>query len=236
MKIYITRHGQVDYENNNWSNGDIPLSGTGQIQAKLLGEALKKLDFSGPVFASPYKRTIATAQLIAEECKTKIYPEACLREFFFSDESARKFQGMKLCDIRRYCGYIAEDACLPYPWWKSAKDDYEKIKKRSCEFWERILKSEYEEILAVCHDASVLGTIHFLNSRFQMGFPDDFQELIDYVMNKDLNCALSCIEINKEGQPSADFFMTWFLPEEYLTVNGSHMPRPDAIKTGQEFA
>lgn len=231
MKIYLTRHGHVDYSGADHGKGDIPLSGLGHIQAGLLGEAMKELGFGGPVFASPYRRTMMTAQYAAEACKADIYPDGALREFFFSTQAALRFQGMTLRELQKSCKSLAKDASLPYPWWEPQKDDYAGIVNRSREFWERILEQGHEEILAVCHDASVLGAVNFFNHRYQMGFPGDFQGLVDYMMDKDLNCGLSCLEIDERGAlASARFFMTQHLPEGHLTANGSRMRRPDVVR------
>lgn len=229
MKIYVTRHGQVDYSGQDQAKGDVVLSDTGCIQAKLLGQALKELGFCGPVFASPYKRTLMTAQSVAKVCGSKIYPQGALREFFFSDEAARNFQGMRLRDMQDSFSAIAPEAVLEYPWWEPQKDDYSSIAARAGTFWPKVLEGKHQEMLAVCHDASVLGFLHFFNQRLGLGFPEDFPGLVQDVMNKDLNCELSCMELDEKGNLiSAAFFMTWFLPEEYLTINGNRAERPEA--------
>ena len=71
MKVYVTRHGQVAtdaeyYGDVNYPRGDMPLSPLGREQAKLLGERLKKEGFNGRIFASPFIRTMETAELISE--------------------------------------------------------------------------------------------------------------------------------------------------------------------------
>lgn len=230
LKIYVTRHGQVDYSGQDQAKGDVPLSDTGWMQVKLLGQALKELGFCGPVFASPYKRTLMTAQSVAKACGSKVYPQGALREFFFSNEAARNFQGMRLKDMQDSFSAIAPDAALEYPWWEPKKDDYGSIAARAGTFWTKVLEGKHQEILAVCHDASVLGFLHFFNQRFGLGFPEDFPGLVQYVMNKDLNCELSCMELDEKGNLiSAAFFLTWFLPEKYLTINGNQVERPEAM-------
>ena len=70
MKRYITRHGAVvDYraerDDHLYPPGDIPLSPLGLEQAQLLGKRMKRLGFRGLIVASPYIRTMQTAEAIA---------------------------------------------------------------------------------------------------------------------------------------------------------------------------
>ena len=73
MKIYVTRHGQIDlnaeYHGGNalLPVGEVLLSELGREQATLLGKKLCKLGFAGKIYASPLLRTMETAELIAKE-------------------------------------------------------------------------------------------------------------------------------------------------------------------------
>ena len=93
MKIYITRHGQVDLETKYW-NGDVNLpigeailSELGEQQAVLVGKRLKELGFQGKILSSPFVRTMQTAELIAKETGSEIWPTDWMHEIF-RDEDA----------------------------------------------------------------------------------------------------------------------------------------------------
>jgi len=73
MIIHITRHGQVDPpalakgEDPDYPRGDAPISDLGRTQARLLGQRLRELGFSGVIHSSPYRRTIETAHATIDE-------------------------------------------------------------------------------------------------------------------------------------------------------------------------
>ena len=234
MKLYITRHGQVTpklFEGSvDFPTGDIPLSETGQAQATCLGRELRARGFSGRIISSPYRRTMMTANLAADECGASIYPDGALREMFFSDEAGEAFSGMTIDALQDLFPHIAPDATLSYPWWTTEKDALPLLATRLSDFWEPILSSGLDEVLAVGHGASVFGSMYFFNKKYGFGFPTDYDELGDFLATRNLNCNLSCIEIDKDGRLlSARLFATDHLPEALLTSNTNPRPRPAEI-------
>lgn len=234
MKIYITRHGQVTpkvFENSvDYPTGDIPLTDIGQAQATCLGKELKARNFKGRIISSPYRRTMMTANLAAAECGAPVYVDGALREMFFSEESANAFDGMNLETLKTLFPYVAEDAVLPYPWWTTKVDVLEDITERLKAFWKPILASGNDEVLAVGHGASVFGSMYFFNKAFGFGLPTVLHELGDYQASRNLNCNLSCIEIDGSGKfVSARLFATDHLPDALLTSNTNPKPRPDEV-------
>ena len=234
MKIYITRHGQVCPEqffgSVDFPTGDIPLSEKGQIQAKYLGMELKRLGFKGPIFSSPYRRTMMTSDIAAKECGAKVYPDGELREMFFSDEAAQEFAGMNIEKIKEEFLTVAEDAELPYPWWTKAMDNKEIIAKRLKAFWDKYIKLDFDEILVVGHGASLFGSINYFNLKYGLRLPTVLAELADFQAVYGLNCNLSCIEIDNDGKLlNAKLYSTEHLADELLTSNANPKPRQKAL-------
>ncbi|MBE7025771.1 MAG: histidine phosphatase family protein [Ruminococcaceae bacterium] len=234
MKLYVTRHGQVTpkvFEGSvDFPTGDIPLSETGQTQAACLGHKLRSIGFSGRIISSPYRRTMMTASLAADKRDAPIFPDGALREMFFSDEAGEAFSGMTIEELRRLFPHIAPDALLPYPWWTTKKDTLPGLIQRLSSFWEPILSSALPEVLVVGHGASVFGSMAFFSERYGFGFPKEPEELGDFLATRNLNCNLSCIEIDANGHlRSARLFATDHLPDSLLTSNSNPKPRPAEI-------
>ena len=166
MKIYITRHGQVDLETKYW-NGDVNLpigeailSELGKQQAVLVGKRLKELGFSGKILSSPFVRTMQTAELIAKETGSEIWPTDWMHEIFRDEDAVRHYKGYTLTELRRICKHIAEDAQLKYPWWTLSPEDKIIVQKRIARGIDRLLKEQAEEeVLLVGHAASA-GAAH----------------------------------------------------------------------------
>ena len=128
MIRYITRHGQVakfqEYDEGKLFTfgGDPVLSELGREQAVMLGKRLAELEFHGRIICSPYKRTLETAVLIAEQTGSKIFPFAPIREI----EKNRPFKnGLSLDQIRREYPYIDPEAELDDHWWTGRMEEME---------------------------------------------------------------------------------------------------------------
>lgn len=234
MKIYITRHGQVCptefFGSADFPMFDIPLSKLGQKQAECLAAFLKEKDFKGKIFSSPYRRTMMTADAVAKACGLPISPVQALREIIKTDESAKEFEGMTLKQLKTEFPTVAEDATLLYPWWNEFKDTREAVIKRVSDFWESLLQAGEQEALLVGHGASVFGSIYYLNKKYGLGFTDDGDALGEYLADHGLNCALSCVEVDKDGKfVCGEFFNTAHLTEDMLTSNPKHKERPECV-------
>ena len=161
MKRYITRHGQVSddasyIDGHLYPEGDMPLSPLGREQARLLGERLKQIGFSGKIISSPYRRTLETACIIAEVLGARVIPFAPLREILRSQSAADKLSGLTLPEIKEL--YSAIDAAIPLEdrWWSPHAESAEDVIARVREGVEKI-EQLYpdEEVLYVGHGASV---------------------------------------------------------------------------------
>lgn len=118
MIRYITRHGQVvsHDESHLYTTGDMPLSQLGREQAKLLGKRLAKAKFNGHIISSPFLRTLETAELIAEETGSLIFPYGPIHEIIASDSFIKKYEPLSYEELRSRFPHISENSILEYPW------------------------------------------------------------------------------------------------------------------------
>ncbi|MCY1151089.1 MAG: histidine phosphatase family protein [Sphaerochaetaceae bacterium] len=94
MKIYITRHGQTDYNKNRKVCGstDIPLNGIGKEQAVELKENIKDKDIKFDyIFVSPLTRARETVKPLEDYFNQKAIIDERLREFDFGEKEGCDF-------------------------------------------------------------------------------------------------------------------------------------------------
>lgn len=110
MKIYLTRHGQTDWNLAKIIQGksDIPLNDTGRKQARITRDALANASIDA-IITSPLVRAKETAAIINEAHGAEIYEDVRLEERGFG-----RFEGKGLdqVDFTRFWS-IAEEALFP---------------------------------------------------------------------------------------------------------------------------
>ncbi len=174
MKFYVTRHGQVAesaeyFGDVSYPKGDMPLSRLGREQAEYLGRRLRDEGFSGKIFASPYLRTMETADIVADITGSKVYPTAALHEIFLSDVAVNNFFGSDIEKLSLAFKNVAEDAELEFPWWPTAVESAEDVRYRVALFMDKIIDKSDEDVLLVGHGASVSAAIHFFFGKYAVG-------------------------------------------------------------------
>ena len=167
MQIFITRHGQISFdelEQNNivFSKNDPPISSLGEEQAKRLAEEMKRLNFKGKIYASPFLRTIMTANHVSQLLNIPIHICPELIEIVLDEKSMQEFKGLKLDELKNLFPKIAEDAELPYPWWKTKLEDMEAVKMRVRTLLESLIEKQ-EDVLLICHGASAIAAFYCLS-------------------------------------------------------------------------
>ncbi|MCM1506846.1 MAG: histidine phosphatase family protein [Ruminococcus flavefaciens] len=93
MKIYVTRHGQTDFNKQDRILGttDVDINETGIQQAHELAEKVSALD-ADIMIVSPMKRTMKTAGIVAEKTGLEIITEPRFREWDYGEyESKTRF-------------------------------------------------------------------------------------------------------------------------------------------------
>ncbi len=159
--IWIARHAnRLDFVNPDWFNTagkryDPPLSDDGFIQAQQLATRFKKNKITH-IFASPFLRTVQTANAVAEALDLEIKLETGLSEWLnpewmTEDPERLSTPELKTLFPRIDTSYTPQIAAT-YP------ETHTQVRHRSAQT-ARCLAAEYwpNDILLVAHGASVLG-------------------------------------------------------------------------------
>ncbi|MEH2042969.1 histidine phosphatase family protein [Nostoc sp.] len=159
--VWIARHAnRLDFVNPDWfltaeRRYDPPLSDDGMVQAQQLAKRLKRENIAH-IFASPFLRTVQTANAVAEMLNLPIKLETGLSEWLnpvWMTEEPERLSTPALAELfpRIDSSYTSRIAAK-YP------ETREKVRDRSGQT-ARCLATEFlpEDILLVAHGASVLG-------------------------------------------------------------------------------
>lgn len=159
--VWIARHGnRQDFVTPEWFNTaefpyDPPLSADGLIQATELGERLRAEKIS-QIFASPFLRTIQTANQVAEALDLSIKLEAGLGEWLNPEwmKSQPQLNPIKII-AQKYSriDLSYNSRILPqYP------ESPSTVEERTALTAQKLIEEFEEDILLVGHGASVVGT------------------------------------------------------------------------------
>lgn len=157
MKIYITRHGETQWNKKGmmqgWRNSD--LTEKGIENAKRLGESLKDINFD-VIYSSPLDRAIDTAKCINGESNTKIVLVESLKEMGFGIWEGMEHNKIKELHSEQYTNFW-ERPHLYKP--QENGESFEGLLVRVKKTWDEILKAGGNNILIVTH-AVVLKTLY----------------------------------------------------------------------------
>ena len=218
MLIYVTRHGQPDLDQVSWQADpevalcDPVLTEKGRIQAKYLGRFFKKKKFNGLIISSPYRRTLETAQIVAEQTGSKIMVAPEIQEVVFKN-GVPEFDGLNMKQIRKYYNNVSKDCTLTYPWLIHGPETFEDVKQRVAPFLEHLLNSGRpdSEILLVGHGASV----HACKELF---LKDSFDK--DKTEEHNWNCSFSSYIFDEAHRlKKYKLFDIGHMPEDIITSN-----------------
>jgi broad specificity phosphatase PhoE len=158
--VWIARHGdRLDFVNPEWFNTairryDPPLSDNGFIQAAELGQRLKSENIKH-LFASPFLRTIQSANEVAQIINLPMKLEAGLGEWHNSEwmTESPEIHPQELLATE----YLAIDWSYQsqiYPIYPETKAD---VNRRTAATVKQLLSQYNEDLLIVGHGASVFG-------------------------------------------------------------------------------
>ncbi len=231
MILYITRHGQPLVKSGreaavdpDYPPGDPPLSALGREQARRLGLRLKDQGFEGRIYASPYRRTMETADVIAGLLGSVTWPVPALREY--TGPNIHTFQGGSLEQLRALFPTMALGASLAYPWWTLQEESVDdqglrpNVMKRVGAFIETLMAVPGQDALLVGHGASTSAAARWLHRKIpgHEPFPD----------KPGWNCTYTAIRLHPEIEFLAFRDITHLDPEQ-VTSNSRA-----AAETGTE--
>lgn len=159
--VWIARHAnRLDFVNPDWFNTaerpyDPPLSNDGMVQAQQLAQRLQRESSIAHIFASPFLRTVQTANKVAELMDLSIFLETGLSEWLnpaWMPTAPERLSFTALtAQFPRIDNSYKSRVAAEYP--ETAQVCQERSGKTA-----RVLADEFpEDILLVGHGASVLG-------------------------------------------------------------------------------
>lgn len=150
MKIYLTRHGQTEWNTEKRMHGhkNAPLTEQGIEGAKKLGKKLDDINFDC-IYSSPLPRALDTAKYIRGNKDTEIITDESLKEINFG-----KWEGMLEKDAKEdnpeqfYNLWNKPEEFKPVEGGEKIDDVVKRIEDW---FEELINESKYENVLIVTH-------------------------------------------------------------------------------------
>ena len=159
MKIYLTRHGQTDYNKKRMMQGrsDIPLNEVGIAQATARRKTLGDIKFDA-VYSSPLIRAVKTAQIIGNVSEEEIIKDERIIEANFG-----KYELMNY-----YATGIPMMAYWTLPEVFKAPEGVETIQEmidRTSSFLKELEQKDYENVLVACHGGIIRPIRGYLENK-----------------------------------------------------------------------
>ncbi len=149
LKIYITRHGQTEWNQEKRLQGwkDAPLTELGCKQAEALGRRLKEIDIDH-IYCSPLGRTRKTAEIALDGNNIPIYFDERLKEINMGE-----WEGMKAEKVKeKYPKYYDKFWNAPDKYVPKTGESYPEVQDRVKDVLNEIVKNNSDEtILIVSH-------------------------------------------------------------------------------------
>ena len=148
-KVYLVRHGQTEWNKKLTFRGrkDIPLNEAGHREAQAISDALKKKDI-GAIYTSPLRRSIETAQPIANYSHLDIVPVQGLIDINYGDWEGLTFNEVKKQYSDEYNKWEKRPHLIKFP----HGETLDEAKERSIRAFKNIVKKNTgNSILIVPH-------------------------------------------------------------------------------------
>lgn len=191
MNIYITRHGETDW-NTQWrlqGRTDTELNNKGLAQARQSYEAFcREGIFFDKVYSSPLKRALKTAQIMSGLSQENIVKDKRIIEFCFGDAEGKtpseREEDPELRDFKYF--FDAPDLYIA----RSTAESFESALERTAEFWEKEIRSleaekDIENVLIVTHGGTMQALLMHLDGR----------SLKDFWKTKMPNCTMNKVTL-----------------------------------------
>lgn len=203
MNIYITRHGQTDW-NTLWKlqgRTDISLNENGIEQALKTAQGLKKEYISfDVVYSSPLQRAVKTAELISGFPEEKIRKDSRIIEIAFGIAEGTTPDDRKNNSELAPFNYFfdAPEKYKPL----SGGETFEEVFKRIADFWENEIKQlegKVEDVLIVTHGGALQSLLLYVDGR----------DLSEYWNVRFPNCSMNLVSL-ENGKLKVEWYSKVF--------------------------
>ncbi len=159
MRIYITRHGQTDYNKKRMMQGrsDIPLNEVGISQARDRRRSLGDIKFDA-VYSSPLKRAVKTAEIIGGVSEDQIIKDERIIEANFGKYELRNYYTTGISMM----AYWTLPEVFPAP---KSVETIREMRERTASFLRELSKKDYETVLVACHGGIIRPIRGFLENK-----------------------------------------------------------------------
>lgn len=188
MEVYFLRHGETPWNCEKKIQGStewVDLTGFGVELAERTRDGMKSAGISfDRIFASPLRRAMHTAQIVAGGFGMEPEPDARVREMGFG-----RYEGTLMLDGSFADGNIR--ACFkdPVSFVPDGGESFDDVMERARDFFENVLlplEGKAERVLVVSHGAFMRSAIRYVTGR----------PLKDYWEGVQPNCCVHIIEVS----------------------------------------
>ncbi len=145
MKIYVTRHGQTDFNKKRMMQGrsDIPLNSVGIDQARARRKSIGNIRFDA-VYASPLVRAIQTAEIIGDVDRKDIIVDDRIIE---ADFGPYELMGYFKTGLPMIAYWSTPELFKAPPGVETIRE----MRERTSSFLRELEQKDYETVLVACH-------------------------------------------------------------------------------------
>ena len=155
MKLFLTRHGQTDWNIARRYQGqtDVPLNETGTLHAALLAQRLST-NVIHAIYSSDLSRAMTTAKAIAEaqQLTPVLHSDPRWRELSFGDWEGMTYQEMSAQSPELFDAWMKDSLTISTPNGETHRQLAERVKSA---FDEIKAKHDDETVLVVGHSGSI---------------------------------------------------------------------------------
>ena len=162
MKIYLTRHGETEWNLEGRLQGslDAKLTKKGIDEATMLGESLKEVEFD-MIFSSPLSRALDTANIVKGNKEIEIIAHENLKEISFGDWEGMLHKEIEESHAERYNNFWMK----PHLYEPLNGETYDEFTDRIQQVINEIVEhKDKKNVLVVAHAGVVKGFYKILKN------------------------------------------------------------------------
>ncbi|MGM0411415.1 MAG: histidine phosphatase family protein [Bacillota bacterium] len=161
-KIYLTRHGETEWNLENRMQGwkESQLTKSGERQAKWLSDRLADINFEA-IYSSPLGRALETAKIICSDRKTEIKINENLKEMSFGNWEGKTSSEIKSNYLDEYNRFWEE----PHLFKGKSGETFKEVKNRVLPLIKEIISNYKNDILIVTHTVIIKILMAYFEER-----------------------------------------------------------------------